>query len=171
MAGVRVHVKRRKFLVVLRQALSSISEPRLFRSERGYQGALLSELQARLTKRSLWPGNPIVEQEYQKRAREHGITVRPDLIMHIPYERGQVRSRTHGNYAVVELKRRASREEALEDFRKLSQTCIVLDYPIGVFINIDSDKTYFSEYEGAARERLCAIAVELKDGVVVLHGT
>ena len=164
-------MKRRQFLSFLREALYSISEPRLFRSERGYQGALLSELQARLTKRFLWPGNPIVEQEYQKRARDHGLTIRPDVIIHIPYERGRVSRRTHGNYAVIELKRRASREDALEDFHKLSQMCLLLDYPIGVFINIDSDKTYFADYVGEARERLHALAVELNDGVVVLHGT
>ena len=164
-------MNRRLFLSFLRETLHSISEPRLFRSERGYQGALLAGLQARLAKHSIWPGDPIVEQEYQKRARDHNLTIRPDLIIHIPYERGSLSSRMHGNYAVIELKRRATREEALEDFKKLGQMCTFLDYPVGVFINIDSDKTYFAEYEGEARERLHALAVELSDGVVVLHGT
>ena len=69
-----------------------ITEPRFFATERGFQGELLAELRARLHE-AYFPGDPVVEQEYQKRMREHDIRIRPDLIVHIPFERGLTRVR------------------------------------------------------------------------------
>jgi hypothetical protein len=80
-------MNRNTFLALLCEALSTIKEPRLFKTERGYQGELLAALQSRLQGAN-FSGDPIVEQEYQKRVLPHGIRIRPDLLIHIPFERG-----------------------------------------------------------------------------------
>jgi hypothetical protein len=81
----------------------------------------------------------IVEQEYQKRLPDHGIRVRPDIIIHIPTLVGG--NRRLGNFAVFELNLRAGEIEAREDFANLDAVLGALDYPLGVFINIDSTHT------------------------------
>src|SRR5215469_14629161 len=65
-----------EFLIMLSQSLESIREPRFFQTERGYQGELLAELRKRLRDVAL-PGDPVVEQEYQKRIPDHEIKIRP----------------------------------------------------------------------------------------------
>ena len=130
---------------IVRMAIQRINEPRLFQTERGDQGALISELTNLLQQANTWLKNSI-EQEYQKRAREHGLRIRPDIIIHIPYERGMFSSREEGNFIVIELKRRASRRAAFGDFEKLEKICEVLKYPIGMFLNIDSEQLYLAEY-------------------------
>lgn len=161
-------MEKLKFLQVLREAMFFLKEPRLFETERGYQGALLAALQAALAGNPIWPGEPLVEQEYQKRARDHGLIIRPDIIIHIPFDRGQFSDRTQGNYAVIQLKRRGGIKKALNDYCKLAFMCAVLDYYIGVFINIDSDAPHLEDYEGHAKEKLYGFAVQLQDGRVVL---
>jgi len=131
---------------IVRRAIQKIKEPRFFRTERGYQGALISELRYLLQHTGAQLGNPIVEQEYQKRAREHGLQIRPDIIIHIPYERAVFNSRKEGNFVVIELKLRSSKEAAFNDFEKLERMCEVLGYPIGIFLNIDSNQLYLEEY-------------------------
>ena len=70
---------------------------RYFQAERGLKGQLLLQLSRRLHLLDC----DIVEQEYQKRHRNHGLTVRPDIIVHEPFDSHR---RTHGGYrAVVEL--------------------------------------------------------------------
>lgn len=86
------------FLTLFQEALAAIRESRPYATERGYQGALIGDLQKRLDGAAL-PGDPIIEQEYQKTLPHHGITVRPDLIIHIPFERGATRRRNEGNSA------------------------------------------------------------------------
>lgn len=157
------------FLPVLREALSTISEARLFHSERGYQGALAARITHLLGASSIWPGNPIVEEEYQKRAKDHGLRLRPDLIVHIPFERGTTRTRQEGNHAVIELKRRASRRLAFESFEKLLKICRVLHYPIGIFVNIGANEHYLSHYRGNDYGVLHAFAVTLVNDAPVVH--
>ena len=113
-------MERARFIEVVREALLSVKEQRLFDTERGYQGALLTALQQRLVEHPIWPGAPVVEQEYQKRAREHGLRLRPDIIVHIPFERGGMPDRRHNNFAVLLLKLRGGMREALSDYRKLA---------------------------------------------------
>jgi hypothetical protein len=61
-------------------ALRTVSTPRFFETERGYQGELLAELRAALPALAL-PGDAIVEQEYQKTLPIHNINVPPQLVV------------------------------------------------------------------------------------------
>lgn len=90
-------------LNIIRESLSSIVNPHFFKTERGFQGELNSELRQRLP--SLEIDGAIVEQEYQKRMREHGFRIRPDIIIHIPFEQSELNSRKEGNFVVIELKK------------------------------------------------------------------
>jgi hypothetical protein len=159
-----------RFVSVLRQALQSIVEARFYHSERGYQGALAAELATRLTALHIWPGNPIVEEEYQKRLDVHGLRARPDIIIHIPFERGSMADRHQGNLAVIELKRRARREAAFSDFDKLLHICSTLSYPLGIFVNIDAKDTFLQHYDAPHVSRLKAFAVRLVDGLPTIEG-
>jgi hypothetical protein len=71
-----------QFLTIFQEAVAAIKEPRLFSTERGYQGALIHELKNRIANAE-FPGDPVVEQEYQKTLLHDGINIRPDLIIHI----------------------------------------------------------------------------------------
>jgi hypothetical protein len=86
------------------ESLAAITAPRFFQTERGYQGALLTQLDRRLR----LPDHAIIEQEYQKQAGLHGLTIRPDIIIHEPFDPGRHAGRTEGNLAAVELKRKAT---------------------------------------------------------------
>ena len=46
-----------QFLTLFQKALATIKEPRLFNTERGYQGALIHELKSKITKAE-FPGDP-----------------------------------------------------------------------------------------------------------------
>jgi hypothetical protein len=145
----------------VRDALAGITSPRFFQTERGYQGALL----ARLHERQQLPSHIVVEQEYQKRAGQHGLTIRPDIVVHEPFDPERHDTRTDGNAAVIELKLRATAEEALADFQSLRLMLDVLHYPLGVFINIDSAVTHAELVPQAVGGRIACFAVMLADGV------
>lgn len=151
----------KEFLRVFRISLNAIKESRLFQTERGYQGQLVAELSKHLDRAAIWPDNPLIEPEYQKRARDHGTTIRPDLIVHVPLERGLYDSRQDGNYVVIQLKRKASLNAALKDFADLDFMFRELRYKLGIFVNIDSDETFFDDYAGDFAERLHCFAVRL----------
>lgn len=100
-------------------ALGTISAPRFFKSERGYQGIFYCKLYEEFESHGLVNEDLIVEMEYQKSAR-HGLSQRPDIIFHIPVEHsgGDI---VENNYAVWSLKARANEEAAQEDFEKLDE--------------------------------------------------
>jgi hypothetical protein len=106
-----------------------------------------------------------VEQEYQKRAKEHGITLRPDIV-HIPFERGVSPTRRYGNYLVILLDLSANQNDAQEDFGQLSTICSSLDYPIGAFINVASTDLWLPHYTAKIDDSfaLYEFAVTLRDG-------
>jgi hypothetical protein len=139
------------------ECLGSVRNARFFDTERGYQGELYAELRARLPAISL-PGDAIVEEEYQKRLPEHGVRVRPDIIVHIPTPSGG--NRRHGNFAVLELKLSAGPTAARKDFAKLDAVLDALHYPLGVFVNICSAQTHAAHYRGAFGERIHFFAVQ-----------
>jgi len=148
----------------IRDSLAAITAPRFFDTERGYQGALLGHLEGRLQ----LPDYAIVEQEYQKQAGLHGLTIRPDIIIHEPFDSERHCARTDGNLAVVELKLRARPAEALGDFQSIRLMLDTLQYPIGVFINIGSTLTYAESLPEHIRERVVCFAVVLVNGAVQL---
>ncbi|EGR3967640.1 hypothetical protein DDN11_18760 [Vibrio cholerae] len=158
--------EREIFLGGLERALTSVTNARYFETERGYQGALIAELQRELPSFN-WE-RAIIEQEYQKRIREHGVTVRPDIIIHVPFDHDETNTRGEGNFVVFELKLNASESSALTDYTNLSQMCSQLNYPLAVFININSVQTHIDKYEGENRDKLVSYGVTLSDEGQVL---
>lgn len=156
------------FLGLLVQSLESINEERFFHDERGFQGALLHELNTRLAN-AAFPGNPIIEQEYQKRIPLHKVRIRPDIIIHVPFERGLADERDEGNFVAMELKRRATVKRAKDAFASLAQMKKALKYPLTIFINIDSDQTHSKLCpKGIAGQTPC-FAVRFEDGKSIVR--
>ncbi len=155
-----------ELLNIIKESLLEISNPRFFKTERGYQGMLLHEIQNRLNGEA-WAG-AIVEQEYPKKLKEHGLRIRPDLIIHVPFNPDEHATRREDNFVVIELKLKANKERAIKDYNHLSNMCNELDYPLAIFINIGSSETFFDEYDGDNKEKIVAIAVELINGTVRL---
>jgi hypothetical protein len=148
----------------IRESLATISAPRFFESERGFQGELLVQLNRRLK----LSDNAIIEQEYQKRLKAHGLNIRPDIIIHEPFNSEFHISRTNGNIAVIELKLNASPESAIEDFNSLSSMLEILQYPIGFFINIGAAATHSALVPQSARGKLVCYAVYLSEGKTIV---
>jgi hypothetical protein len=151
-----------ELLACVTESLAAITAPRLFQTERGYQGALLAQLDQRLQ----LPDYAIVEQEYQKQANLHGLTIRPDIIIHEPFDPGRHGARTEGNLAVFELKLRATAAEALADFGSLESTLRVLGYRFGIFVNIDAAVTHAELVPANISGRIVCFAVALANGTV-----
>ncbi|MEA3404269.1 MAG: hypothetical protein U9R28_00830, partial [Pseudomonadota bacterium] len=139
---------------------------RYFETERGYQGALIAELQRELVGFN-WD-QAIIEQEYQKRIREHGVTVRPDIIIHVPFSDYIHNSRIEGNFVVFELKLNACEHDAIADYESLSRMCAALNYPLAIFININSNNTYIDSYQGNHKDKLVSYSVQLADNRAVV---
>jgi hypothetical protein len=156
-----------QFLTLFHKAVATIKEPRLFNTERGYQGALIHELKSRIAKAE-FPGDPIVEQEYQKTLPHHGINIRPDLIIHIPFERGVTQHRDEGNFAAVEIKLGSTERQADQDFASLELMKERLGYPITIFLNIGSSKTYAERCPASIAKQTTCFAVRLKDGELLV---
>jgi hypothetical protein len=159
---------RERFLAMLRQALEGISEEQFFRDERGFQGALLQEISRRLP-RGVLPEDPIIQQEYQKRLPMHGIRIRPDIIIHVPFERGVAEGRDEGNFVAMELKRRATAKKAKGAFANLAQMKKALKYPLTVFINIDSEQTHAALCPKSIAGQTACFAVRFEDGRSVVR--
>ena len=151
-------------ITAFHDALSSINAPRYFESERGFQGALLVQLSHSLT----LPDKVLIEQEHQKRLQAHGLTFRPDIIVHEPFTPLLHGNRSEGNYIVVELKLNATPEEATDDFRKLTQMLQILNYPIGIFINIGSTRTYRELAPIETQGRVVCFAVSQSNGETIV---
>jgi hypothetical protein len=156
-------VKSSVLLNILRESIRAIDNPRFFKTERGYQGELLAQLRRRQRSLEL-PGSVIVEQEHQKSVPDHGITFRPDIIVHVPHKEGSAEPRSRWNFVAIELKRRANSETARRDLSKLATMSEKLRYPLTVFINMDSART-FAELcpKQIARQTYC-FAVRLNAG-------
>lgn len=158
---------RKPFLALLQQALENIREEQLFNDERGFQGALLQELGRRLPERRR-PEDPMLQQEYQKRMFRHGIRIRPDIIIHVPFERGVAESREEGNAVAIELKRRATSKTATGAFANLVKMKKALKYRLTIFINIDSDETCAALCPKSIAGHTVCFAVRLEEGQSVV---
>jgi hypothetical protein len=156
------------FLAVLREALGNIGEERLFQDERGYQAELLQELGRRLERGSL-PGDPIIQQEYQKRLPLHKIRIRPDIIVHVPFDRGLAKTRDEGNFVAIELKRCATAKTARQAFANLALMKKALKYPLTIFINVDSEETHRAICPKSIAGQTVCFAVLLEEGKPVVR--
>lgn len=153
-----------EFLNIIRESLDSITNPHFYKTERGFQGELISEIRQRLPELEI--DGVVVEQEYQKRMKDHGFRIRPDILIHIPFEQAALNSRREGNFVVIELKQNATKAEALADYSNLSSMCSALNYPLAIFINIGASCTYLSDYANADKVNIHAFGVRLSDGHV-----
>jgi hypothetical protein len=160
-------VDRHEIIQTVRDAIASIEAPRFFETERGFQGELLFQLQH--INPSLRTKDLIVEQEYQKRLQTHGLRIRPDIIIHEPFDETKHKSRQQGNFAVVELKRRAGPTAAKRDFDNLAEMLGVLSYQLAIFVNVDSSRTHIDLAPPELRGRLIAFAVKLEASVQILR--
>ena len=161
-------VLRQIILEATVEALRAVTQPRFFRSERGYQGRFYCALQEALDRRGVLEGGSILEMEYQK-ARRQQMTQRPDIILHIPAEESGAPV-WDNNLAVFALKRKASPgRETLADFAKMEEMCDRLRYPLAVFINVDASVHHLGLYSGRFRDRVHAFAVSLdEDGTPLI---
>lgn len=146
------------------EGLARVISPRFFVSERGYAAALSCHIIRGIEDGGLMTNGRIVELEYQK-SRRHQTDQRPDIIFHVPTEYSGTAPTTN-NYAVWALKCRADDEDAADDFQKLDQMFELLHYPLGFFINVNSQSDKLDVYNGSYADRLIGIAVWLKDGEV-----
>lgn len=153
------------FLATFRESLRGVNHPRFFDTERGYQGELLSQIGRRVK----LPEYLLVEQEYQKNQRIHGLNIRPDIVIHEPFDEQKHLARNEGNFAVIELKLKASRKGAVGDFESLAKMVAVLRYPLGIFVNIGAERTYASAAPAEARGRIVCFGVTLKNDEVTVY--
>lgn len=116
-----------KLLDAIKKSLRAVTHSRYFKTERGFQGAFQAQLVQCLP--SLQIEGAIIEEEYQKRMRDHGIIIRPDIIVHVPFDPTIHKSRRQGNFVVFELKLSPGERQAQEDYRHLASMCEVLNYP------------------------------------------
>lgn len=149
-----------KLLNVIVAALTSVTDPHYYEDERGFQGEFYAQLRLRDI---VLPEGALLREEYQKRYAEHGLRIRPDIILHEPFDSSRHRGRDEGNYAVMELKRRATPCTAADAFTNLAAMIDALNYPFGIFINIDSPKTWAELVPDAHRARIVCLAVYLDE--------
>lgn len=153
---------REKIIAATCEAIRSVKEPRLWETERGFQGGFHNALHACLHKACLLKEGVVLEMEYQK-SRRHGMSQRPDIVLHVPSEINVKKN----NFAVWALKHQATRVEAEADFKKLDEMFDRLKYPLGFFINIQSRETMRAHYQGQFCDSLICIAPKLTEGEII----
>lgn len=150
----------------IHRALAKVGHARFFENERGFQGELSRHLHEEM-KGSL-VGNEIFEEEHQKTTHKHNLKLRPDLILHVPFDPEEHESRCDGNKVVILLKRRATERTAKEQIRELKQYLNVLQYRIGVFVNIDSSRVYPDALSSEDCDRIICFAVYKEEGQTIV---
>ena len=147
-------------LQAIRGSLLAIVDPRLYETERGFQGQFLVELFRRIPE-YLPADRALIEQEHQKTLERHGLAIRPDIIIHQPFDPAFHATRRVGNFAVIELKLRAGPKKATKDFVNLHSMLTALHYPIGIFINISHSRPQANHVPPKARGQIIAFATRL----------
>lgn len=149
-----------QLLNAIAASLTAVNAPHYYEDERGFQGEFYAQLHHRLRDMVL-PEGAMLREEYQKKLSQHRLRIRPDIILHEPFNPDRHRGRDDGNYAVMELKRRATRRTANDAFESLIAMVDTLNYPLGVFINVDSSRTWAELVPEAYRPRITCLAVSL----------
>jgi hypothetical protein len=151
-----------ELLKVTAAALTSVTNPHYYQDERGFQGEFYAQLRLLLRDVTL-PVGTLPREEYQKKLAQHGLRIRPDIIIHEPFDPTRHRGRDEGNHAVMELKRRATPSAAANATKSLITMIDTLNYRFGVFINVDSTKTWAESVPRAYRARIVCLAVHLDE--------
>lgn len=144
------------------ESLTAVNVPHYYEDERGFQGEFYAQLHHRLRDIVL-PEGAMLREEYQKKLGQHRLNIRPDIILHEPFDPLRHRGRDEGNHAVIELKRRATRNTANDAFASLIAMIDTLNYPLGVFINVNSSKTWAELVPDAYRNCIACLAVSLSE--------
>ena len=152
----------RELLNVIAAALTSVTDPHYYEDERGFQGEVYAQLRLRLRDLVLAEG-ALLREEYQKRLAQHGLRIRPDIILHEPFDPGRHHGRDQGNHSVIEIKRRATRVTTADAFSNLIAMIDTLNYPLGIFTNIDSSKTWTESVPDSHRKRIVCQAIHLDE--------
>ena len=109
------------FIEIVITALKEIVSPRFFMTERGFQGNFAIALNKILGEHNIFPEGTIIEEEYQKTLKLHGITQRPDLIIHVPIESSHSTNRKETNYIACEFKLSGNKIKVMKDFENLNE--------------------------------------------------
>lgn len=152
----------KEVLSVIAVARASVTDPHYYEDERGFQAEFYAQLRLRFREMALLEG-ALLREEYQKRLAEHGLRIRPEINIHEPFDPRRHCGRDEGNLAVMELKRRATPSTAADAFTNLVAMIDVLNYPLGVFIDIDSPKTWPESVPEAYRARIVCLAGHLDE--------
>jgi len=149
----------------------TLTNERYWKSERAFQSEFYCILKEQCGVKNLFPKDAIFETEYQKRLDLHNLRRRPDLIVHIPTEMTNADVREN-NYLVVQFKVKATLRKAIADFKKINELIAKLNYPMGVFINVDSEgKAFLGTYsKGEYKEKIHELSVYIKyEEIVIRH--
>lgn len=159
-----------EFAAQFHAALREIVHPRYYSTERGYQGELLRALHKRFPELVEDGGGYLVEQEYQKQKALHGIQSRPDIIIHQPFDDTKHANRREGNFAVIELKLRANKDVMQDAAAHLLEFMRILNYPIGVLVNINSDTTHLEPLTSVDERYVLTFATSIKENGIQVAG-
>lgn len=69
----------------------------------------------------------------------------------------------------IELKHRGSRRQAKDAFENLRQIKEALDYPLTIFVNVDSADTHAELCPGSIAAQTVCAAVRLEDGIPIVR--
>jgi hypothetical protein len=152
-------MERQELLHAIAASLAAVPAHH-YEDERAFQGEFYAHLHHRL-KGMVLPEGAMLREEYQKRLLDHGLRIRPDIILHEPFHPDKHAGRDDGNHAVLELKRRAGPAAANQAVESLVAMIDILRYPLGVFINVDSAKTRAELIPQAYRARITCFAVSM----------
>jgi hypothetical protein len=132
-------------------------------NERGYVTEFCRHLSPLLRESNLYPDHTILETEVQKRRYDHfGVTQRPDLLIHIPIETGLTDQPNENNFVVYAFKRNGNLARTNIDFSNLDEMFRVLNYEIGIYINIGRfPEVFLHNYEGIYKTRIHEFSIGL----------
>lgn len=82
---------------LIETALASVTDPHYYEDERGFQGELYAHLRQQLRDMAL-PDGALLREEYQNRLATHGLQIRPDIILHEPFDPDRHPKRDSGNH-------------------------------------------------------------------------
>lgn len=157
------------FIEIVITALKEINSPRFFKTERGFQGRFAIALYKILGENNIFQDGTIIEEEYQKKLKLHGIKQRPDLIIHVPIESSHSSNRKENNYVVFAFKLSGNKTKVMKDFEKLNELIEKLDYSLGIFININSLNSFLGEYQGPNKDKLHEFCIKQINGKLKLR--